>query len=162
MSEEFSFYLNGRPVTVTADRNTPFLYILRNSLDHYGARFGCGDGLCGACMIIVDGHAVFSCDTPIWSIVGKNVETVEGLASDKGLHPLQEYILQEQAGQCGYCLSGIIMRAKALLDENPNPTRAEIAAALEKNLCRCGSHARILRAIELAARALKENGRASV
>jgi len=154
--DKISFQLNGRSVTVTADRNTPFLYILRNSLDHIGTRFGCGDGLCGACIIIVDGHAVFACDTPVWSMDGKNIETIEGLATDKGLHPLQQHILQEQAGQCGYCLSGIIMRAKALLDENPNPNRAEIAEALERNLCRCGAHARILKAIERAASTLAE------
>ena len=156
MSEEFSFQLNGETTTVEADRNTPLLYVLRNNLGHYGARFGCGDGLCGACMIIVDGHAVFSCDTPLWSVAGKAVETIEGLAEEDSLHPLQEHILKEQAGQCGYCLSGIIMRAKALLDQNPNPSRSEIAEALETNLCRCGAQSRILGAIEKAAHVLSQ------
>lgn len=151
MSETFELDVNGKPAKVDVDRDTALLYVLRNDLGLKGTRFGCGDGVCGACMVIIDGRAQFACDTPIWSVAGKSVETVEGLAKDDVLHPLQEAILDEQAGQCGYCLSGIIMRAKALLEEKPRATRAEIADALDRNLCRCGAHARILDAIETAA-----------
>ncbi len=151
MSETFSFIVNGDSVEVTVERNTPLLYALRNDLGLKGARFGCGDGLCGACMVIVDGQAIFSCDTPVWSIEGQAVETIEGLAAGGKLHPLQEAILDMQAGQCGYCLTGIIMRAKALLDQNPSCTRADIVQALDRNLCRCGAHSRIIKAIENAA-----------
>lgn len=151
MPEAFSFSVNGNKVEVNVERDTPLLYVLRNDLGLKGARFGCGDGLCGACTVIVDGAHGFSCDTPVWSIEGKNIETIEGLASDGGLHALQKAFLDVQAGQCGYCLTGIIMRAKALLDDNPTPARAQIVSALERNLCRCGAHARIIKAIETAA-----------
>ena len=151
MAETFTFSVNGRYVELEVDRDTPLLYVLRNDLGLKGTRFGCGDGLCGACSVIVDGRAIFSCDTPVWSVSGHAVETIEGIGDDTGLHPLQQAVLDEQAGQCGYCLSGIIMRAKALLDENPKPSRAEIVAALDRNLCRCGTHTRILRAIDKAA-----------
>lgn len=150
MTETFSFNVNGEHKQVEIDRETALLYVLRNDLGLKGARFGCGQGLCGACMVIVDGRAIYSCDTPVWSVADKNVETIEGLATDDALHVLQQAFLDQQAGQCGYCLTGIIMRAKSLLDEKPAATRTEIAEALERNLCRCGAHARILDAIEQA------------
>jgi len=154
VAERFSFRVNGDEVTVDADRDTPLLYILRNDLGLKGTRFGCGDGLCGACSVILDGKAVFSCDTPLWAAEDHDIETIEGIAPAAGLHPLQTAFLDEQAGQCGYCLSGIIMRVKALFDETPTAGRAEVVAALERNLCRCGSHPRILKAIDRYARTL--------
>jgi nicotinate dehydrogenase subunit A len=150
--QTFHLTVNGRKVDVTADGDTPLLYILRNDLGLKGARFGCGLGLCGSCSVIVDGRAINSCDTPVWSVDGKSVETVEGLAKGDKLHPVQKAILAEQAGQCGYCLSGIIMRAKAFLDVTPEPSRAQIAEALDPSLCRCGAHDRILRAVQRAAK----------
>lgn len=158
MSEQFRFVVNGKAVVVATDRDIPLLYILRNDLGLKGARFGCGLGLCGSCTVILDGQAVFSCDTPIWSVEGRSVETVEGLATNGEPHPLQRAIVQEQAGQCGFCLSGIVMRAKALLDTNLRPSRDEIADALDRNLCRCGAHNRIIRAIQRAGEAI-ERGR---
>ncbi len=124
-----------------------------------GTRFGCGLEQCGACMVLVDGQPVQSCNAALDSVAGKQVTTIEGLAgSDGTLHPLQQAFLEEQAGQCGYCLSGILISAKALLDRNPNPTRSEIAAALDDNLCRCGSHVRILKAVERAAAIMRAEG----
>lgn len=159
MAEKFSFVVNGAAVDVSVERDTPLLYILRNDLDLKGTRFGCGDGLCGSCTVIVDGRAAMSCDMPVGSVAGCRVETVEGLERDGEPHPLQRAVLDEQAGQCGYCLSGIIMRAKVLLDEVPRPSRAEIASALDGNLCRCGSHQRIMKAVERAAAALSVSER---
>jgi nicotinate dehydrogenase subunit A len=158
LSEKFGFIVNGNQVEVETDRETPLLYVLRNELGLKGARFGCGLGLCGSCTVIMDGHAVFSCDTPVWSAANRRIETVEGLAKNGTPHPLQRAILDEQAGQCGYCLSGIVMRAKALLDQNPRPSRGEIAEALDRNLCRCGAHNRIIRAIQRAGEEI-EGGR---
>ena len=148
MGNAFSFRVNGRDVWVESDRDTPLLYVLRNDLGLKGTRFGCGDGLCGACSVILDGGAIFACDTPIWAVEGHDIETIESLSTDSELHPLQAALLDEQAGQCGYCLSGIVMRIKALLDENPDAAREEIVQALERNLCRCGSQPRILRAVD--------------
>jgi aerobic-type carbon monoxide dehydrogenase small subunit (CoxS/CutS family) len=142
--------VNGKTHSTTAEPETPLLYVLRNDLKLKGARFGCGIGLCGACTVIVDGKAVQSCDLPVSAAAGKAVTTIEGLASNGTLHPLQQAFLDEQAGQCGYCLSGIIMAAKALFDANPHAGDAEIRDALKANLCRCGTHHRILRAIRRA------------
>jgi nicotinate dehydrogenase subunit A len=147
--------INGIQHAVQADAETPLLYVLRNDLKLKGARFGCGAGQCGACMVIVDGKAVQSCDVPVSAVVGKAITTIEGISSDGRLHALQQAFVQEQAAQCGYCASGIIMSAKALLDANPRPTDAEIRAALAGNLCRCGTHQRILRAIRRVADAYK-------
>ena len=147
--------VNGESKTVEADPETPLLYVLRNDLKLKGARFGCGTGLCGACTVIIDGSAVQSCDLPVSAATGKAVTTIEGLAMNGALHPLQQAFLDEQAAQCGYCLSGIIMSAKALLDANPQAGDAEIREALKGNLCRCGTHHRILRAI----RRVAEKGR---
>lgn len=139
--------------------DTPLLDILRNTLGLTGTRFGCGLEQCGACMVLVDGRPVQACNAALDAVAGKQVTTVEGLAgADGSLHPLQQAFLDEQAGQCGYCLSGILMSAKALLDANPNPSRAEIAAALDGNLCRCGSHVRILKAVEGAAATMRAEG----
>lgn len=146
-----SFTVNGNPVTV-ADRDEEFLLdILRNTLGLKGTRFGCGLEQCGACTVIIDGKAERSCGKPLWSVAGKTVTTVEGLGTRDNPDALQKAFIGFQAGQCGYCLAGVLMAAKALLAANPAPTRAEIADALHGNICRCGSHSRILRAVEHAA-----------
>jgi nicotinate dehydrogenase subunit A len=143
--------VNGRAHEVAAERDTPLLYVLRNDLGLKGTRFGCGVGQCGACTVLVDANAVQSCDTPLWSAAGREITTIEGLGSVERPHPLQQAFLDEQAAQCGYCINGIIMSAAALLAKTPRPTDAEIAAGLDRNLCRCGTHVRILRAIRRAA-----------
>lgn len=143
--------VNGQPRVVQADAETPLLYALRNDLGLIGTRYGCGLGQCGSCTVIIDGKPVQSCDLPVSAAVGKQITTVEALGTDKDLHPLQSAFIAEQAAQCGYCASGILMAAKALLDVNKDPSDGEIRAALEGNLCRCGTHGRILRAIKLAA-----------
>jgi nicotinate dehydrogenase subunit A len=152
MSKAFSFSVNGKAVSVSpANEETPLLNVLRNELGLVGTRFGCGLEQCGCCTVLIDGQPEKSCAKPLWSVAGKTVTTVEGLGSEAKPHPLQQAFLDEQAGQCGYCLSGILVSAKALLDANPTPTRAQIAQALDGNICRCGSHNRILRAVEKAA-----------
>lgn len=143
--------VNGSAREVVAEPDTPLLYVLRNELKLKGARFGCGLGQCGACMVVMDGKALASCDLPVSAAEGKAITTVEGLATGEKLDPLQRAFIAEQSAQCGYCASGIIMAAKALLDANPRPSEAEIRAALKSNLCRCGAHQRILRAIRRAA-----------
>lgn len=143
--------VNGAPHTVDADEETPLLYVLRNDLKLKGARFGCGVAQCGACMVIIDGKAVPSCDIPVSAVVGKAITTIEGIGGGDRLHPLQKAFIDEQAAQCGYCISGIIMTAKALLDTKPRPSDGEIREALARNLCRCGTHQRILRAIRRVA-----------
>jgi len=143
--------VNGRSRTVQADAETPLLYALRNDLGLSGTRYGCGLGQCGACTVIIDGVAVQSCDVPVSAAAGKNIITVEALAADGSLHPLQQAFIAEQAAQCGYCASGVLMAAKAL----PDPSEAEIRSALERNLCRCGTHSRMLRAIKSAAKVLR-------
>ena len=127
--------------------------MLRNHLGLMGTRFGCGLEQCGCCMVLIDGQPRNACTRPIGSVAGKTVTTVEGLGTPERPHPLQQAFLDEQAGQCGYCLAGILISAKALLDRNPSPSRAEIAQALDDNICRCGTHKRILRAVEKAAAA---------
>jgi len=147
--------VNGSRHAVAAEPETPLLYVLRNDLNLKGARYGCGIAQCGTCTVIVDGKAVQSCDLPVSAVAGKSVSTVEVLGGDGALHPLQRAFVLEQAAQCGYCASGILMSAKALLDANPDPSDAEIRAALERNLCRCGTHGRILRAIRRAAKEMR-------
>jgi len=149
MPDSFSLELNGSKRTVSASPDTPLLYVLRNDLGLAGARFGCGSGQCGACFVLVDGRAMASCDLPVSFVEGKKVTTVEGLG---GEHPVQKALVAEQAAQCGYCMSGIVMSAVSLLDKNPSPSESEIKDALEKNLCRCGAHNRVVRAIMKAAR----------
>jgi nicotinate dehydrogenase subunit A len=151
MAENFTLRVNGREHTVSADANTPLVYILRNDLKLKGTRFGCGQGNCGACTVLIDGNAVQSCDTPLWSAPGHEITTIEGLGSAAAPGRLQQAFIDEQAMQCGYCINGIIMSAEALLARKPAPTDAEIAQALERNLCRCGTHVRVLRAIKRAA-----------
>lgn len=147
--------VNGKTHEVAADPETPLLYVLRNDLKLKGARYGCGLGQCGACTVIVDGKAVQSCDVPVSAATGKAITTIEGISRNGKLHPLQEAFISEQAAQCGYCATGIIMSAKALLDDNPKATEKEIRTALKGNLCRCGTHQRILRAIQRAAKELR-------
>ena len=161
MSEISYLTVNGRPRALPDDiaPETPLLDILRNTFRLTGTRFGCGLEQCGACMVLVDGAPVQSCNAALDAVMGKEITTVEGLVGGDGtLHPVQQAFLDEQAGQCGYCLSGILISAKALLDRNPNPSRREIAAALDDNLCRCGSHVRILTAVERAAKILQAEG----
>lgn len=150
MSEQFALSVNGKQHTVDADGNTALLYILRNDLKLKGTRFGCGAGHCGACTVLLDNKAVQSCDTPLWSAVGHEISTIEGLGDSQSPGRLQQAFIDLQAAQCGYCINGIIMAAEALLRANPNPTDAEIVAALERNLCRCGTHLRVLKAIRKA------------
>jgi nicotinate dehydrogenase subunit A len=156
MAQEIAFTVNGRPVRVAALETTPLLDVLRNQLDLKGARYGCGLEQCGSCMVLLDGEPVYACSREVGTVAGRGVTTIEGLGSAAQPHPLQQAFLDEQAGQCGYCLSGILMSAKALLDHNPSPTRADIVAALDRHLCRCGAHPRILRAVEKAAAALRD------
>jgi nicotinate dehydrogenase subunit A len=148
--------VNGGAVSVSADADTPLLDVLRNHLGLVGTKFGCGQEQCGSCMVLIDGKPEKSCGTALSSAAGKAVVTIEGLGTAAHPHPLQQAFIDEQAGQCGYCLAGILITAKALLDKNPSPSRREIAAALDDNICRCGSHPRILRAIERAARRMRE------
>ena len=145
------FRLNGAEAEIDVDPDTPLLTALRGTFGLTGSHFGCGAGECGACTVIVNDHAINSCDTPLWSIADKDITTIEGLGSEQNPHPLQRAFIAEQALQCGYCLSGILMSAAALLKRNSNPTSAEIKAALDRNLCRCGSHNRMVRAILRAA-----------
>ena len=151
-----SFNVNACSVDVTADGDTPLLDVLRNHLGLTGTRFGCGLEQCGACMVLIDGLPEKSCGKALSTVEGKSVTTIEGLGTPSNPHPLQQAFIEMQAGQCGYCLSGILISARALLDRNPEPTRAEIAAALDDNICRCGSHPRILRAVARAAARMRE------
>ena len=148
--------VNGSTVGVTADGETPLLDILRNHLGLTGTKFGCGQEQCGCCMVLVDGRPEKSCGKALSTVAGREIVTIEGLGTRERPHPLQAAFLDEQAGQCGYCLAGILISAKALLDRNPSPSRTEIAEALDDNICRCGSHNRILRAIERAAIRMRE------
>jgi nicotinate dehydrogenase subunit A len=151
-----AFTLNGRAADVSAGDDTPLLDVLRNHLGLKGTKFGCGLEQCGSCMVLIDGSPEKSCGKALSTVAGKPVLTIEGLGSPENPHPLQQAFIDEQAGQCGYCLAGILIAAKALLDRNPSPSRREIALALDDNICRCGSHPRILRAIERAARRMRE------
>jgi len=144
-------HVNGRPVVPVADEQAPLLSVLRGELGLCGPKFGCGQGECGACVVLVDGHAQPSCDLPLWSVAGRQVVTLEGIGTPEAPHPLQTAFLDENAGQCGYCLSGVITSAAALLRRHPRPTRQQIVEALERHLCRCGAHNRMVRAIERAA-----------
>jgi nicotinate dehydrogenase subunit A len=148
---EISFTVNGEPRKVDAMPTASLLDVLRNHLAMMGTRYGCGLEQCGCCMVLVDGEPAYACTREVGTVVGRAVTTVEGLGTPEDPHPLQQAFLDEQAGQCGYCLSGILISAKALLDRNPRPSRADIVAALDKHLCRCGAHQRILRAVERAA-----------
>ena len=143
--------VNGKSRVVDTDLETPLLYVLRNDLQLNGPKFGCGLAQCGACTVVMDGNAVRSCITPVKAAQNRPVTTLEGLGSTKKLHLIQKAFIEEQAAQCGYCINGMIMTTKALLDKNPKPTDAQIKQALDGNLCRCGTHTRILRAVKRAA-----------
>ena len=147
--------VNGERRSVEAAPDTPLLYVLRNDLNLTGSRFGCGSGQCGACFVLVDGRAMASCDLPVWSVEGKRVTTIEGLGANGELHPVQKALIAEQAAQCGYCMSGIMVSAAALLQANKNPSEDEVRSALDKNLCRCGSHNRVVKAVLRAAKEMK-------
>ena len=147
MKQTYGLTVNGAQVDVQAEPDTSLLLVLRNNLNLLGARFGCGTGLCGACFVRVDGAVVPSCDTPIWSVEQKSVVTVEGLAEDDRLHPVQQALLDQQAAQCGYCIAGVLVSAAALLDDNPRPDERAAVEALDRNLCRCGVLRRIIRAV---------------
>ena len=143
--------VNGEAREVGAAPDTPLLYVLRNDLGLTGTRFGCGSGQCGACFVLVDGRPMASCDMPVSFVVGKQVTTVEGLGQNAELHPVQTALIAEQAAQCGYCMSGISVAAAALLAINRKPTEQQVREALDKHLCRCGSHNRVVRAVMRAA-----------
>lgn len=147
--------VNGREHRIDADPDTPLLYVLRDDLELNAAKFGCGLGQCGACTVIVDGKAVLSCVTPLLLLEGKQVTTLEGLGSIETPGSIQRAFMEEQAAQCGYCIAGMMMRAQALLQKNAKPTNDEIREALEINLCRCGTHMRILRAVHRAAQLMQ-------
>jgi nicotinate dehydrogenase subunit A len=148
--------VNGVPRSVTAEPDTPLLYVLRNDFELNGAKYGCGLSQCGACIVLIDGQAVRSCVTPISALEKSEITTIEGLGTIDKPHVLQQAFIEEQAAQCGYCTNGMIMSAKELLDRNPRPSEPDVRAALASNLCRCGTHNRIIRAVLRAAQA---NGR---
>jgi aerobic-type carbon monoxide dehydrogenase small subunit (CoxS/CutS family) len=148
--------LNGQEQTVNAPDNTPLLYVIRNDLDHKGTRFGCGSGNCGACTVIVDGQAVQSCDMQLWAAANKDILTPEGLARDPIGQMVQSAFIQEQAAQCGYCINGILMSVTALLQKTTHPSKEQLMEALNRHLCRCGTHVRILRAIDTVIEQLNE------
>jgi nicotinate dehydrogenase subunit A len=143
--------VNGTEREVRTEPETSLLTALRNHLDLKGARFGCGLGLCGACTVLVDDIPVYSCDTPLWSVEGKSVTTVEGLSRGDEPHPVQRAFIDEQAAQCGYCVTGIVMRSVALLKSQPHPSEQDVRVALDASLCRCGTHNRMVRAVLRAA-----------
>jgi nicotinate dehydrogenase subunit A len=144
------FIVNGRKVSVAAEGGTPLLAVLRDELNLRGSKFGCGTEQCGACMVLIDGEPAYACTREVGTLAGKSVTTVEGLSHNGALSPLQQAFLDEQAGQCGYCLSGILVSASALLNKKPKPSRDDIVAALDPHLCRCGIHNRVVRAVQKA------------
>ena len=150
MTSAIHFRLNGRPVSVESGGDRTLLWVLRTDFGLTGTKYGCGEGLCGACTVVLDGQAVRSCQTPLTSVQGKDVLTIEGLERAGQLHPLQQAFVDHGALQCGYCTPGMLMNAYALLQRSPRPTREQIVAGMEENLCRCGAHQRIIAAIEAA------------
>jgi nicotinate dehydrogenase subunit A len=152
--------VNGKTHEIDADAATPLLYVLRDHLQLNGAKFGCGLGQCGACTVMVDGEAIFSCVVPIAILQGRRIKTLEGLGTPDNPGLVQRAFIEEQAAQCGFCIPGIIMRAQALLERHPSPSPSQIRAFMSTNLCRCGTHMRILRAVERAARAINTLGSA--
>ena len=153
-----AFEVNGKPVRVDVDADTPLLYVLRDELQLNAAKYGCGLGQCGACTVLVNGEAVFSCLTPVAMLEGKHVTTLEGLGSVTAPGKVQQAFIDEQAAQCGYCIPGMMMRAAALLARTPQPSDAQIREAMQPNLCRCGTHMRILRAVKRASLAMRQAG----
>lgn len=155
--QEFHLTVNGQTSSVTVDPDTPLLYVLRNDLKLKGTRFGCGAGSCGSCTVMLDGHAVQSCDTPMWSVQNRPIVTVEGLGTPEHPHPVQQAFLDEQAAQCGYCINGMMVSIVALLKKTTEPSDAELLAALDRHLCRCGTHMRVLQAARRAIRLMTEH-----
>jgi aerobic-type carbon monoxide dehydrogenase small subunit (CoxS/CutS family) len=155
MIEKISFTLNSKPVTLEVEGDRELLWVLRTDLGLTGTKYGCGEGVCGACTVLINNEAVPSCQIRIKEVAGAEVTTIEGLEKDGSLHPLQKAFIEHDALQCGFCTPGMIMKAHSLLTENPNPSRAEIVKGMEGNLCRCGAHLRILDAIESAAKEMK-------
>jgi nicotinate dehydrogenase subunit A len=162
LTQTIELDVNGARRAVTADPDTPLIYVLRNDLKLKGTRFGCGAGVCGCCTVLLDGRGIQSCNTPLSAAQGREVTTIEGLGGGldgkAAMHPLQQAFVDEQAGQCGYCLTGIVMGAAALLARNPSPMEAEIRSALDSHLCRCGAYDRILRAIRRASETIGKRG----
>lgn len=158
MNEKIAFNLNGKDVSVELEKSQTLLWVLRTKFGLTGTKYGCGEGLCGACTVLIDGSAVRSCTTKMEEVIGKKVITIEGLADGEKLHPVQQAFVNHDALQCGYCTPGMIMNAVGLLNDNPNPSREDIIWGMEDNLCRCGAHNRILDAIEEAAAEMK-NGK---
>lgn len=156
MSDPITLNVNGEDQTIDAEGDSMLLYALRDELGLKGPKFGCGLSQCGACTVHMDGEPIRSCMLPLSAAAGHDITTLEGLGSSADPHPLQQAFIDEQAVQCGYCINGMIMQAKGLLDKNPNPSRDEIKQALNDNLCRCATHMRILRAVERAARQMEE------
>ena len=155
MKESIYFKLNDNPVKMTVGDERMLLWILRNDLGITGPKYGCGAGLCGACTVLVDNEAVLSCQTPVKEVKGREVLTIEGLAQNERLHPLQKAFIKHDALQCGFCTPGMILKAHSLLSKNPRPSREEIIEGMDGNLCRCGAHVRIVEAIETAAQEMK-------
>lgn len=155
MKETVEFKLNGRPVRLTVDGERTLLWVLRTDLGVTGPKYGCGEGLCGACTVLVDDAAELACQKTVKEVAGSEITTIEGLAQNGRLHPLQEAFVHHAGFQCGYCTPGMILKAYSLLAENPAPSRADIIAGMDENLCRCGAHTRIVQAIETAARTMK-------
>jgi carbon-monoxide dehydrogenase small subunit len=155
MEDTVHFILNGKDVSLPVDGDRLLLWVLRTDLGLTGTKYGCGAGLCGSCTVLVDGEAVRSCQTSMKEVSGKHVTTIEGLAKDAGLHPVQKAFMAHDAMQCGYCTPGMIMTAAGFLSLHHHPTRDEIAAGMEDNLCRCGAHKRILEAVEAAAKEME-------
>ncbi len=153
MPQSFTLRVNGEAHEVEVEPDTPLLYVLRGDLGLFGAKYGCGAEQCGACTVIADGESVYSCTLSVADAASRDITTLEGLGTSENLHALQRAFLDHQAAQCGYCTAGIIMEAKALLDRNPRPSDTEIRAALAHNLCRCGAHSRIVKAVKQAAMA---------
>ena len=155
MAQIFELLINGEARRVEAPAQTPLIYVLRNELGLKGTRYGCGREQCGCCMVLIDGEPAYACSRAVDSAEGREIVTIEGLGGATAAHPLQQAFLAEQAGQCGYCLSGILISAKALLERNAAPDRAEIVRALDGHLCRCGAQTRIVRAVERAAAVMR-------
>jgi carbon-monoxide dehydrogenase small subunit len=154
--ENIKFTLNDKPVSLTVDGDRKLLWVLRTDLGLTGVKYGCGEALCGSCTVLVDDEAVFSCQTAIRSVRGKKVTTIEGLARNGELHPVQRAFIEHDALQCGFCTPGMILKACSFLEANPRPTREQIMAEMDGNLCRCGAHTRIVRAIQTAAEEMKK------
>jgi aerobic-type carbon monoxide dehydrogenase small subunit (CoxS/CutS family) len=155
MKESIHFKLNDKPVSMTVDGERMLLWVLRTDLGITGPKYGCGEGLCGACTVLVNNEAVLSCQTPVREVKGKEVITIEGLAKNGELHPLQKAFMKHDALQCGFCTPGMILKAHSLLSHNPRPSREEIIEGMNENLCRCGAHVRIVQAIQTAAQEMK-------